>query len=551
MGDFDKYLHPYTYMPAYKQRVAYFCMEYAIDQSLKIYAGGLGFLAGSHMRSAYNLKQNMIGIGILWKYGYYDQVRQPDQTMGVLFQKKIYSFLEETEIRFTITVNHAPVQVGVHYLPPRVFGTVPLFLLSTDLPENNYLAQTISHKLYDVDKSAKIAASILLGAGGMKLLEILNFAPDVYHLNEAHALPLAFSLFEKYGNVEEVRNRVVFTTHTPEEAGNEKTDIRLLSDMNFFSQLSLEQVRQITQMEGDTFNHSLAALRLSRMSNGVSRMHGETVVKNWSGYQGICPITYITNAQSYFYWADKEMYDHLFSEEDEMLLARKRELKRELFKEVADQTGDMLQQDVFTIVWARRFAAYKRADLLLENLDRFLSFLTDMTQPVQVIWARKPYPIDYEAISVFNKLVHLSEQYTNFSVLVGYELKLSKLLKQGADLWLNTPLITHEASGTSGMSAAMNGAVVFSTADGWFPEFVQHGENGFVVPPVNPTLSLHEQNNHDATHILDMLQNEILPMYYTKKGKWLSVTKNSMRDILPYFDSTRMAQEYYEKLYSR
>jgi len=551
MGEFDKYLHPYTYAPAYQKRVAYFCMEYAIDQSLKIYAGGLGFLAGSHLRSAFNLKQNMIGIGILWKYGYYDQVRQPDQTMGVLFQKKIYSFLEETPIRFTITVNRAPVQVGVYFLPPRIFGTVPLFLLTTDLPENNYLAQTISHKLYDHDKSAKIAASILLGTGGVKLLEILNFAPDVYHLNEAHALPLAFSLFEKYGNVEEIKNRIVFTTHTPEEAGNEKSDIRLLSDMNFFSQLSLEQVRQITQIEGDTFNHSLAALRLSRMSNGVSRMHRDTVVKNWGTHSGICSIAYITNAQSYFYWADKALYDHLFSEEDDMLLARKRELKRELFKEVADQTGDMLQQDVFTIVWARRFAAYKRADLLLEDMDRFLGFLTDTAQPVQVVWAGKPYPMDYDAISVFNKLVHLSEQYTNFSVLVGYELKLSKLLKQGADLWLNTPLITREASGTSGMSAAMNGAVVFSTADGWFPEFVQQGVNGFVVPPVDPALSLHEQNKSDANYILDTLQKEILPMYYTNKSKWLSITKNSMRDVLPYFDSTRMAQEYYEKLYGR
>ncbi|PRY07267.1 starch phosphorylase [Pontibacter ummariensis] len=550
MEQSDKYLHPYTAAPSYQKCVAYFCMEYAIAQSLKLYAGGLGFLAGSHMRSAYILRQKVVGIGILWKYGYYDQVRQSDQTMGVLFQEKIYTFLEKTSIRFEITVNRAPVQVGVYYLPPLLFGTVPLFLLTTDLPENDYLAQTISHKLYDVDKNARIAASVLLGTGGFKLLELLNLAPDVYHLNEAHGLPLVFSLYAKHGSVEEVRKRVVFTTHTPEEAGNEKTDIHLLHDMSFFSPLSLDQARLITKTEGDTFNHSLAALRLAKISNAVSRMHREAVEKNWSACEGTSPIIHITNAQNYYYWADKPLYDYLYSEDDEMLVARKKELKRQLFEEVADQTGDMLHQDVFTIVWARRFAGYKRADLILEDLSRFLQLLHDTTQPVQIIWAGKPYPMDYGGISVFNKLAHLSTKHPNFSVLVGYELKLSKLLKQGADLWLNTPLVTHEASGTSGMSAAMNGAVLLSTADGWVPEFIQHGMNGFVVPPVAPTHPLHEQNMTDARNILHTLQHEILPMYYTQRDKWLSVVKNSMRDVLPYFDSNRLAHDYYEKMYN-
>jgi glycogen phosphorylase len=162
-------LLPDTYAPAYQTRVAYFSMEYAIAQSLKIYAGGLGYLAGSHLRSAYALKQNVVGIGILWKYGYYDQIRKPDQTMGVLFQEKVYSFLQKLDLRFQILVNQAPVQVEVYYLPPATFGTAPLYLLSTDLPENDYLAQTITHKLYDPDKAARIAASILLGVGGAKL----------------------------------------------------------------------------------------------------------------------------------------------------------------------------------------------------------------------------------------------------------------------------------------------------------------------------------------------------------------------------------------------
>ncbi|MFD1185303.1 alpha-glucan family phosphorylase [Pontibacter rugosus] len=550
MMDFKRELHSYVYPAAYQKRVAYFSMEFAIEQYLKVYSGGLGFLAGSHMRSAHHLKQNMVGIGIYWKYGYYDQVHKSDQTMDVLFLEKIYSFLQKTDIRFEVTINHNPVQVGVLYLAPHVLNTIPIFFLTTDLPENDYLAQTITHKLYDTNQEAKIAASILLGAGGHKLLEILELAPDVYHLNEAHALPLAFSLFHKYKKVEEVRKRLVFTTHTPEAAGNEKTDIRLLDKMGYFTYLPLEEVRHITGIKGDTFDHTLAALRLARKANAVSRMHGEVVQTLWGGHPGICPITYITNAQSYAYWADQPMYEALQQGDDEKLFLRKRQLKKQLLEVVADQTGDLLDENVFTIVWARRFAAYKRADLIMEDMARYEQMITDPDKPVQVIWAGKPYPTDYTAISVFDRLVHHSKKYHHCSVLVGYELKLSQLLKQGADLWLSNPLVTHEASGTSGMSAAMNGAVLLSTADGWVPEFIQHGSNGFMVPTVDPTLPWHEQNRVDATNIMDTLQHDILPLYYNQQEKWLSIIKNSMQDIMPYFDSDRMAQEYYEKLYN-
>jgi len=170
---FQQFLQSYQPDAAYQTRAAYFCMEFAIDQPLKIYSGGLGFLAGSHMRGAYELKQNLSGVGILWKYGYYDQTRKSDQTMDVLFGEKVYGFLEKTDIRFSIQINQNPVWVTAYYLPPEVFGTVPVFLLSTDLPENDYLAQTISHKLYDQNLEARIAASVLLGIGGGKLLDIL------------------------------------------------------------------------------------------------------------------------------------------------------------------------------------------------------------------------------------------------------------------------------------------------------------------------------------------------------------------------------------------
>ncbi len=213
---------PYDFDPGYRQKAAYFCMEFAIHQPLKTYAGGLGFLAGSHMRSAYELKQPVIGIGILWKYGYYDQIRKADQLMDVQFQEKIYGFLKKTDIKLTVKVFGHDVVATAYYLAPEIFHTAPVFFLSTDVPENDYLAKTICHKLYDSNPETKISAAILLGDGGAKLLDALGWIPDVYHLNESHALPLAFHLYKKFRNLDEVRKRLVFTNHTPEPGGKNR-----------------------------------------------------------------------------------------------------------------------------------------------------------------------------------------------------------------------------------------------------------------------------------------------------------------------------------------
>lgn len=546
----ENFEHPYEFDPKYQKSVAYFCMEFAIDQSFKIYSGGLGFLAGSHMRSAYELQQNMVGIGILWKYGYYDQIRKGDQSMEVLFQEKYYSFLEDTGIKFEINLNNHPVYVKAYYLNPETFGTIPMFFLSTDVPENDYLAQTTSHKLYDSDTSARVAQSILLGVGGAKLLDILGREIDVYHFNEAHALPAAFYLYNKFKSVEEVKKRLVFTTHTPEEAGNEKHDIRLLEKLGFFCGVPLEEVRKISGIKDGIFNHSLVALRMARMANGVSKIHGEVSKKMWANYEGVSPIISITNSQNKKYWADKQLREALEKEDMEALEKRKKSLKKKLFAMVADQTGKLFDPDALTIVWARRFAEYKRADLITADIERFNKIMADTDRPVQLIWAGKPYPMDYNAISMFNRLVHLSKKYKNCAVLVGYELFLSRLLKNGADIWLNNPRITREASGTSGMTAAMNGAVNFSTYDGWIAEFAKDGVNSFIVPPVDISLPTHQQDHLDAKNMLDILENEIIEMYYNDRKKWSAIVRNSMKDVLPYFDSDRMAYQYYEKLYN-
>ena len=422
----EAYKHPYKFDKKYEKSVAYFSMEFAIDQSLKIYSGGLGFLAGSHMRSAYDLKQNVIGIGMLWKKGYYDQTRNEDRTMQPAFIKKYYDFLIDTNIKFTVKLNGADVWVKAWYLKPETFGTVPMFFLSTDLPENDYLGKAATFNLYDADPKAKIAQSIILGNGGAKLLDELNYEPDVYHLNEAHALSAAFHLHDKWKDLDKLKSKMIFTTHTPEEAGNEKHDINLLNNMSFFNGIPLEEVRRITGIEGDVFNHSLAALRLSHIANGVSKLHGEVSRGMWKDAENIAPILHVTNAQNKKYWKDHVLETALENNDIEMLDKRKQRLKSRLFIEVADQTGKILDPEVLTIVWARRFAEYKRPDLITRDVQRFRRLMERTEQPIQIIWAGKPYPLDYGAVNTFNGLVHLSRNFKNMAVLTGYELRLSE-----------------------------------------------------------------------------------------------------------------------------
>lgn len=549
--NFSQFAVPYPVDQQFTKKVAYFSMEFATHQPLKIYSGGLGFLAGSHLRSAYELRQNMIAVGILWKYGYYDQERNQDQTLEVSWNEKQYSFLEDTGIKFQINIHETPVWVKAYYLNPETFKTAPLFLLSTDLPENDYVSQTITHRLYDANVATKIAQFILLGVGGAKLVDMLGFNPELYHLNEAHALSAAFYLYDKYNkNIEEVRKRMVFTTHTPEEAGNEKHDIFLCHKMSYFCGLNVDEVKELTGMPDNQFNHSLAALRFAHLANGVSRLHGEVSRAMWSKYENICPIISITNAQNWRYWADKQLYKFMEVGDDYWFDDRKKYLKKRAFDIVADQTGKIFDPNVFTIVWARRFAGYKRAGMITTDTERFRRLMHSTKYPVQIIWAGKPYPVDHPAISEFNQLVHLSKEYKNMAVLIGYELGLSKRLKQASDAWLNNPRVPREASGTSGMTAAMNGAVNVSTDDGWIPEFINHGHNGFVVPQADyANMATQEQDDYDLNKLYDILENEILPLYYEDYNTWRIVMKNGMKDVRFQFDSNRMAAEYYNLLY--
>ncbi|MCX6874764.1 MAG: alpha-glucan family phosphorylase [Verrucomicrobia bacterium] len=543
------FAHPYAIAPQYAKSVVYFSCEFAIDQSFKIYSGGLGFLAGSHMRSAADLRQNLCGIGILWTFGYYDQSRGEDRELAIQFRKKQYTFLQDTGIRFTVPIHGHPVWVKAMFLPGDIFGTVPMFFLSTDMAENDELSRALTHRLYDNDPLRRIAQYIILGAGGARLMEELGVDPEIWHLNEAHGLSAAFRLYEKFRSLNEVKRRLVFTTHTPEEAGNDRHDFRLLREFSFFGDVPEAEIRAITGIEGEVFNHSLAALRLSHAANGVSKLHGEVSRQMWSKYPGVCEITHVTNAQNKKYWVDKDLEAARLAGDLAALRRRKRELKEELFSQVANQTGKLFKPDVLTLVWARRFASYKRPDLIARDARLFRELISNAGHPIQILWAGKPYPFDSDAIGTFNHLIRLTKDTANATVLVGYELGLSRLLKNGADLWLNNPVVTREASGTSGMTAAMNAAVNLSTYDGWVCEFARDGQNSFIVPPADPWLSPEDRDRHDLCGIYQALNERVLPLYCDTPDAWYRLVLNSMNDVVPFFDADRMADEYYRKIY--
>jgi len=540
---------PVPMRPEYASSVAYFSMEFAIDQPFKGYSGGLGFLSGSHMRSAYSLGQNLVGVGMLWKYGYYDQARNEDLTMRVDYLTKYYSFLEDTGIVVSVQVFGKDIFVKAFLLKPEVFGSAPIYFLTTDILENDHLSRTISYHLYDPNEETRIAQSIVLGIAGGKVLNALNKKIDVYHINEGHALPIAFHLYEQMPNWDEVKKRFVFTTHTPESAGNESHAFELLQRASFFGSVPIDEIHILDAIKDGRFNYTLAALKMAKKANGVSKLHGEVARKMWEGYEGICEIDHITNSQNVAYWADKALLQAYHELNDNWLAVRKKELKKELFAVIADQTGDILDPDILTIVWSRRFAGYKRPDLIMRDYERFINLLDRADQPIQVIWAGKPYPLDTDAIGIFNRILQMTLASKRAVILVGYELGLSALLKKGADVWLNNPRYTREASGTSGMTAAMNATLNLSNMDGWVMEFGKNMENSFIMDH-STAEDVHNQDSEDAYFLYKKLEEEVIPTYYNDQKKWNQMVRKSMDDIFPFFNSDRMADEYYKKLYN-
>lgn len=524
--------------------VAYFSMEIAIDQSLSTYSGGLGFLAGSHMQSAGYLQMPIVGITMLWSYGYYDQRIDHTGQVEVAYIRKYYDYLTDLDIYTEVESFGEKVKVKAYRVEPTLFGTCPVYLLTTDIEGNSEWARSISYKLYDGDEKIRIAQETILGIAGIKILQAVGYKFDVIHMNEGHALPAAFELLRQYdGDVAKVKKQTVFTTHTPVAAGNEVHWVDTLIQGGFFAGCPREKA---VALGGENFSLTVAALRLSRIANAVSQLHGLVANKMWEWVDGRCPIRAITNAVNIHYWQDKRIGAAKTGEE---ILAAKREMKVELFKYIANKAGKRFDPDVLTITWARRFADYKRAWLILMDKDR-LNKLLDSNK-IQIIFAGKFHPDDVMGREMFNKILSRSHSLKNVVVLPGYELELSAKLKRGSDIWLNTPLRPFEASGTSGMSANMNGAVHLSIFDGWTVEGTFNGINGYTVEyeGLDDEMPWEERHWKDHECVMNIIENEIIPTYYEDKEEWARIVRQAMRTAEAYFNSDRMVIEYYNRLY--
>ena len=525
-------------------KVAYLSMEIAMDQSLCTYSGGLGFLAGSHMQSAGYLQMPMVGVTMLWSYGYYDQRIDHEGNVEVAYIRKHYDFLTDLNVEVEIDTFGEKVKVKAYRVEPSLFGTCPVYLLTTDIEGNSEWARKISHRLYDGDEKIRIAQETVLGIGGVRVLQACGLDFDVIHMNEGHALPAAFELLRQYnGDLNAVKQKTVFTTHTPVAAGNEVHWVDTLMEGGFFAGCSRERA---IELGGENFSLTVAALRMSRIANAVSQLHGLVANKMWEWVEGRCPIRAITNAVNLHYWQDERMKNAKTFDD---LLDAKFEMKQELFKYIADTAGKRFDPNVLTITWARRFADYKRAWLIFMDKERITKLLNE--NKVQLIFAGKFHPDDVMGREMFNKILNMSHDLKNVVVLPGYELELSGRLKRGSDIWFNTPLRPLEASGTSGMSANMNGALHFSIYDGWTVEGTFPGINGYTVeyPGLDDEISWEERHWKDHDCIMNILENQIIPTYYHNKLEWARLMRQAIRTSEAYFNSDRMVIEYYNRIY--
>ncbi|MCY6370287.1 alpha-glucan family phosphorylase [Clostridium ganghwense] len=529
--------------------VAYFCMEYGLESNFKMYAGGLGILAGDYLKAAKDLNVPLIGIGIKWKQGYSDQCIGDDGTPYDSYHNYTYDFLEDTGIKVTVKIRNRDVVCKVWKIEK--FRNNPIYLLDTDIPENNGEDRWITGQLYGWFKEERIAQEIVLGIGGVKLLRELGLNIDVYHFNEGHAVLAALELIKEkmqsgYSFEEawrQTREEVVFTTHTPIIQGNESHTIDALGYMGAFNGLNREQMVRIG---GEPFNMTVAALRLSRKSNAVAQLHAETANKMWKTTSGRSEIIGITNAIHVPTWVDERVTKAY--EIDGDIWKAHMENKKELIAFVEEKNGVKLDSDKLLIGFSRRAAPYKRSDLIFTKEEIIAPLLK--SGKVQIVFSGKGHPLDDTGKKIVGKLEKMTKEYPNSVVfLQNYDMNIGRALTRGADIWLNNPRRPLEASGTSGMKAAMNGVLNCSILDGWWPEACQHKINGWQFGDGFESDNVEELDKHDCDALYDVILNEVIPTYYENKEKWIEMMKTSIKSTREYFSMNRMIEEYYEKLY--
>ena len=528
--------------------VAYFSMEFGLDSNFKIYAGGLGILAGDYLKAAKDLGYPVVGVGILWKQGYNKQIVTEEYGVIDAFPIYRYDFLKDTGVKVKVRIRNRDVYCKVWKVDN--FNNADLYLLDTDLPENS--DRWITGQLYGWFGEERVAQEMVLGIGGVRALQKLGIDIDVYHFNEGHAVFAGLELVRQYMEEKglsfeeallEAKKKIVFTTHTPVEAGNETHPLRLLMYMGANLNLTEEQ---LVYIGGSPFNMTVAALRLARISNAVSDLHRVTANAMWAGVDRRSEIIGITNGVHVGTWADERVI--AAKDNPQKLWKTHTILKKELLDFVEKRTGIRLKEDVLTIGFARRAAPYKRSDLIFRDkkaADKM--FKNDL----QIIFAGKSHPLDDTGKEIVNNIIAMSKKYPGKVVfLEDYDMEIGKMLTRGCDIWLNNPRRPLEACGTSGMKAAMNGVLNVSTLDGWWPEACQHGVNGWQIGDGFESKDEKEQDAHDLKSLVNVMQTEVIPTYYKNRDKWIEMMQNSINSTIDRFSAERMVKEYYEKMYN-
>jgi starch phosphorylase len=599
--------------------IAYFSMEFGLHETLPIYSGGLGVLAGDHLKESSDLGLPLMGVGFMYAQGYFSQRISEDGWQEALNNPLIFDDLPILPVNnddgqpLTIEVEFPDRMVSVRLWEIRV-GRVPLYLMDSNVEANRPDDRLLTARLYWSDLDRRVMQEVLLGIGGVRVVRALGYNPSVWHMNEGHA---AFLTLERARElvaaghsfadaIKKTRGQNVFTTHTPVPAGNDEFPLWLVDKYlgALWPELKLTREEFVNiaihqQPHGETFSMPVLALKFSEGRNAVSELHGDVSRKMWNfmwpnNSESEVPITFVTNGVHTANWMARRLqnlfaqylgedwYDHLDDPKlwkkldeipDPALWAVRTHLKRKLTfymrERVRDRwkaggyhpvqvvsSGVMINPYALTIGFARRFATYKRANLVLSDVDRLLDIINRPNMPVQIIFAGKAHPADEPGKQLIQKVyrtVKKAETGGRLVFLEDYDMNLARYLVQGVDVWMNTPRRPMEASGTSGMKAALNGALNFSVLDGWWRESY-NGKNGWAIGEDKEYESNEVQDAADAENLYSTLENEIIPLFYERDAKevpvkWLDHVKDSLRTNIPQFSTRRMVKEYVEKLY--
>ncbi len=543
------------------QGIFYFTMEAALESDIPTYSGGLGVLAGDTLRSAADLGLPMVGITILWRNGYFKQTIDKDgwqhEENAVWDYKSRLTKLDHY-IRVKIEGRSVQIDVWEYQIVGKSGHIVPVYLLDTNNPDNSEKDRNINQYLYGGDEYMRLCQEIVLGIGGVRILRDLGYSNgDIYHLNEGHASLLALELIRErgYNSYDKIKKNCVFTTHTPVSAGHDEFPYDLLKQV--LHPIYLEHLEGIIG-QGSALNLTHLSHKLSRYVNGVSQMHGKVARKMLDDPE-IGAITNGIHLPTWVHPAMKKLYDTEIRgwDIDPSIFVHAVKINREAFwdahqKAKSDLTNYVkkvnevtLSPDKLTIGFARRAATYKRADLLFSDIERLLKIGADK---VQFVYSGKAHPKDKPGKELIHRVIEAGQKLDKqipVIYLEGYDMNIGAMLTSGCDIWLNTPRRPREASGTSGMKAALNGVLNFSILDGWWIEGYVENQTGWAIgPPADMADMESYDDSQDAEDLYNKLENEILPTYYDNRDKWVDMMRTTVALNAPYFNTHRMLREY-------